>query len=744
MVGHWLWRLGRLTARRAETRWQRTIAIAMATCLLAIGLALTVGAVAYNHWREQTTGAIHPAVATSPDQAKLLWLSVSHPDINDHAVGAFAIQPLVENAPLPPGVSAWPDPGQAVISPALVDELPEQWEAAYGKVVGIISLDGLETPHERRVYFRPAKDITDLDPIAASGFGVSREERFTFTGVGSGYAAELLRVLALTVGIVIGGALATLSAAVQIGADRRCKRLQALVAQGANRFQLATITLVETVIPILIGGLLAAAAFVTACLVDIRFAWLDAVWPAELTRRLWPWLIAAVAAAAAIVLTVVLANCLTSLANQRFKKTRRVRMSSLAAAITCLLTVTATIWVTSYLGTGAVGGETSAALRMLSYYAGTFVTMLTVGALATVAVKTVSRWIGIAGRRWGIASALVGGRSIEHGRGRGLRVCLSLGVAVLLAGQVQLFATTLSLEYYRMLAVHQRLGTQYLEVFGSVNDQGFIKFVSMLPGDVSLIAVTDSWDEHSPAVVTVTPPTADWLRITDATVLDRTQLMGLANPVGALFENGFFAERAEINVCRQLSPLACQSDEMTRLFLVSQKSADLSLWDFKALAAGLIPGGLGFDTPGGDWLGQGVVQKTHADWAAFFGLISLGVVTLAAALLQSSESRAISAVTAPLCAYYGRRRWLIGLCLWQVVLPITVTGGVAAACYYLLPQGLALDLGVYNQPYYQPSASFALSIVAVMTVAGVIAAAGTFWSIRRQTAVWRPGTGDLR
>ena len=67
----------------------------------------------------------------------------------------IVIAPLSEDAPLPPGLSAWPGPGEAAVSPALGTDLTGDLAGRYGHVTSRISLEGLETPQERRVYMRP-------------------------------------------------------------------------------------------------------------------------------------------------------------------------------------------------------------------------------------------------------------------------------------------------------------------------------------------------------------------------------------------------------------------------------------------------------------------------------------------------------------------------------------------------------------------------------------------------------------
>lgn len=726
--------MARASRRRDETRHQQSVALAVATWLLAAGLALTVGAIAYERQRDQTSLAVHPSPAVSPERAELMWAPVSHPSVDGYPVAAYVIQPLVADAPLPPGVRAWPGPGQAVVSPALAEELPDQWEAVYGQAVGLIGLDGLEAPRERRAYFRPAQDISGLSPVFASGFGVADGERFAFTGVGSGYAADLASVLSLTLGMVALAGLAALVAAVMIGADRRRDRLRTLACLGASRPRLVTVTVAEMAMPIVTGALAALATAAVAGLVDVSFPWLDAQWPAVWTRRLWPWIGVAVVLAVVIVVgTVALTGGgLSNMVPNRAKASKNGARVIQAAAIICLLSVTATIWVTVWLMTDGFA-------RNLSYYVGAAVVMVTVGSLAAVITRALGGRIGHGGGKWGIPSALVGGRMLERGRGRGIRVCFSLGAAVILAGQAQLLASTLSLQYYEASAIQERLGTQGLEVSGPLRDEGVGTFLERVPGEVATFWVADDFSDGGIAVVSVRPGTAEWLGVTVGAPMDRSELAQWPEPAATLLGYYLDADRLVIEQCPD-QVLGCMPADPTGLLLASRTGADLPVWDLKEIAAPLVPGGLDFSSVAESWLATGTTQKTHAGWAMLFGVIGLAGLALSVGLLQSSESRSLSAAVAPLSAFYSRRGWLLGLCIWQVALPVAATGAVAALCYYLLPQGLTVDTGLSAGSYFDPSASFAWTMVGAIALAGLGAAVGAAYALRRGAESWRPGT----
>ncbi|MDK8450279.1 hypothetical protein [Corynebacterium mastitidis] len=69
---------------------------------------------------------------------------------------AVYLWPLVEDAPLPPGVAQWPAPGEAVLSPALREMAAEEGlDSRYGRVAGTIGPEGLATSGEPLAYVVP-------------------------------------------------------------------------------------------------------------------------------------------------------------------------------------------------------------------------------------------------------------------------------------------------------------------------------------------------------------------------------------------------------------------------------------------------------------------------------------------------------------------------------------------------------------------------------------------------------------
>ncbi|MFG2346545.1 hypothetical protein [Streptomyces phaeochromogenes] len=193
----------------------------------------------------------------SADTAVALW-AWGNDDVAGRQHSVTYVEPLVQNAPLPPGLSKWPEPGEAVLSPALIRAgEQERVESRYGKLAGTIGKEGLQAPEERFAYVRPRANLLDKrDMYPLKGFGVPAGS----AGVGESMSIPDLSVLAAGVaGFVLlpTGALVLVSA--RAGSTARERRLTLFEALGASRGARGIFTLGEGAVPTVLGAAAAAA-----------------------------------------------------------------------------------------------------------------------------------------------------------------------------------------------------------------------------------------------------------------------------------------------------------------------------------------------------------------------------------------------------------------------------------------------------------------------------------------------------
>lgn len=187
----------------------------------------------------------------------------------DDAIGTRTLRRVVVAdatalSPRPPGLAAYPGPGEIVVSPALA-ELLRTDERARGRfpqrVVGQLGPAGLVAPDELRAYLGVPSDdpfLTNETPIAS--FGALYESQ-TWTWTGMAYY-DLSGLLPPAVALFVLAPLAVfIATCARLSSSVRDQRMAALRLLGVSGRQIAVTTAVETGAMAAVGGLLGWAAF---------------------------------------------------------------------------------------------------------------------------------------------------------------------------------------------------------------------------------------------------------------------------------------------------------------------------------------------------------------------------------------------------------------------------------------------------------------------------------------------------
>lgn len=175
---------GRTTALSTEGGRIRFWGIFLVSGLMMLGLSGLVLAHATYEGRDIRGASRTPQILRpgSADRAVALW-AWGRDDVAGRQHSVTYVEPLVQNAPLPPGLSKWPEPGEAILSSALVEAgAHEGIKSRYGKFAGTIGKVGLQAPEERFAYVRPRANLLDRQGMyPLRGFGVPAASA---TGVG--------------------------------------------------------------------------------------------------------------------------------------------------------------------------------------------------------------------------------------------------------------------------------------------------------------------------------------------------------------------------------------------------------------------------------------------------------------------------------------------------------------------------------------------------------------------------------
>jgi hypothetical protein len=152
-------------------RWWGLFGAALALAFVTLATVATLATYDGRETRADARGA----VITDGKHGALLYREGAD-SVGSRPVSVLFLHPLTPKAPVPAGVSRWPEPGEVLLSPELLRTgRSEGILTRYGSFAGTITADGLVTPSERIAYVRvadaPPKDDDRWMHVAAFGAG---------------------------------------------------------------------------------------------------------------------------------------------------------------------------------------------------------------------------------------------------------------------------------------------------------------------------------------------------------------------------------------------------------------------------------------------------------------------------------------------------------------------------------------------------------------------------------------------
>lgn len=729
-----LWRIGAHLRHADQHRWggPRAVAQCLGALLVGIGLAAMVVEADYTALRQERSDAITPVIAQSDADTQVLYRFGGFASIDNRPVTVVVIAPVSEDSPLPPGVEAWPEPGEVVVSPALAEDLVGDRADLFGPVAGTIGPEGLEVPRERRVYMRPtAGALDEASMTGVSGFGGDNPTG-SFYGEGYLNASPQSMVQALLVGTLFLPGVVALVVGSGIHGEERIRQSRTLMALGLQRRHLAAIDAVEGLPAVLVGTALGALLVGAACLADISIPALDAAFPAADTRHAGIWLPFSVL----VTLVVAMGTVVASRLSQRQLGTRRTHPRKVerlhVRALFCVVAIVTTIWATANM--------TETYPRTFAYLAGVVVVALTIPGLVSIVVSVLGSLATRLGLRSGSAGTLVGGRQLERLTQRSARMAIGVCFAALAAGQVQLWSTTFGAEYFHAVQQTKTYGTTVLQASGrDVPERSILALLDSLPegADPAWITYSESDDPAAPAEATlhVTCDTLTAIELSCASGHIEVNAMTslVAQQLGAYSLDGSIT----IEPLTSGTPADSAADT-TQMFIVSTTGANLNTESLQRSANRVAPG-LQIDTPQQSWISGGSRLVLTSHWIITFAAV--GLVGIFGALCASvvADGASTARALAPVGALTGSSGLSAVAATWRTAVPVLASGIIAAIAYYLLPTGLRVDGDALDGvTYYEPSATYVLVAVCIAALSALLASVVARRGARRATRSWRP------
>ncbi|MFI5616529.1 ABC transporter permease [Streptomyces sp. NPDC051567] len=285
--------------------WTRTlltgVGVGLGVALLLITTSLP-GALGARADRRDARSTAHSPTAEAPGRDTLLIAPVDQ-TYRDRGVDGSFVRAEGPDAPLPPGLTSIPAPGEMAVSPALRTLLgsPEGAllrERLDGRITQVIGDTGLVGPGDLLFYYGKG----DLRQLSGDDHRVRRVTGFADTEEADALDPVLMLLVLLTFVALLTPVAVFIAAAVRFGGERRDRRLAALRLIGADGRTVRRIAAGEAAAGA-VAGLVLGAGFFLVCrgLVTDFVLQQRSVFPADLNPAPWLAVLVAVGVPAAAV-----------------------------------------------------------------------------------------------------------------------------------------------------------------------------------------------------------------------------------------------------------------------------------------------------------------------------------------------------------------------------------------------------------------------------------------------------------
>ncbi|MFE5723455.1 hypothetical protein [Streptomyces erythrochromogenes] len=710
-----LWRVGAAAGREASAGRARFIALACAT--LAVSLVVSAFALIFAAYegRDARDAARSPVHAPEAAKARLLFRP-TFDVVENLQFQVIYLYPLRDDAPLPPGVSEWPAPGQAVLSPALVAAGQDEGiETRYGDAVATIGEEGLASPSERFAYVRPfeapAADDDRMWPVA--GFGAPGP-----SGLGEGmFVKPVFLLLGIAAFLAAIPAAALSASAARAGSDGRDQRTALLEALGGGRWVRAAINMGEASLPVAIGALAAAGASTWVLTHDTALPWVEYTLATVDARRWW-WALAAspLLAAGLVLLTVVLMHPPQNRGEGVRPRLVRSRLPRWWPYL-CPFMV--------FLAVQGPGLAPSPAVRLLVYVTGVGGTILTLPSLIGLAAVAGGHALARAGRRTGRSGALVAGRWAAAWPGVTVRLTAGVVIAFVLVGQTQLWVTRNTGPAVQAQETVKRVGTS--AVLLEVRDDKPLPpaFLDALPSGVQALRL--SIDRKTAAAeINGSCEALDLLALTCTPE---------ATPVELRSADLRVRELASWDTPGQgLSVRQAAVPRGSVVVLVGERHHQISVPAVKEAANRHLGMAVPVESIAGSWLTSANLDNRQGLWVLLFGVFAVVVITISIVVSNIAEFFRFSRQVTALSVLSGNRTIYLSTAFFALFVPLLAASLIGLATHYWL--ATPMTAGAYADASHSEPI---LGVVLGATVAmGVLVWVWGAYGAVRLTYRWRP------
>jgi|GEM_PF-4741454 len=723
-----LFTIGSQARKHTESGAIRAGALLLAALTLTITLlSMTVVSVLYAGKADRAL-ARTTAVDESNEDAELLWAMTDDILEDGRQFGVIFIEPLSTDAPVPPGVTNWPGPGEVLMSPGLLAAGESEGIAhRYGELVGMIGESGLTDPGEKLVYVHPVGGVDVEGARHVVGFGPDEGELYYSIDFGIDQDRPQWAFQGLIAGMLLMPSLLLLFVACRTASQQRDRRAVLVAVLGGRRMDRAAISAGDAWRPITLGTVLAVVFAVTVIATEatvpitgyqISFADL---------RSAWPLLLAVVGLAWAIAMTstVFLDRATTSGNSTRPVPSRGRATHVLAALFPVMVLITMLGPQLFGVGTGAPRPA-----YILTYWFGAIGTAITMPAAIAVSTAYLGAALARRGAHRRRPGQLVAGRRINAHPGPTARMVSGLTIGLFVLMQALAWQGAFASQAVRGQALIDYIGYSTVEVAprGEVSTEQISEFTDALPPDAQLLGLTVGVESNELVAILH----GDCPALTTAAI--PCGVDGRTIPVEELPPAIQAAVRGVPPVIHETSNAAAQiadSDD-TRMIVTLPPGDEFSIPAVKDVAYRTFPLGAKVEVPGMSTLSGGAPNRDQALWTVLIGVIAVGVAAVVAALASAAEYLRHGKAIAPLTSIAGDFRVFRGYAAWSIFMPIALAGaaGTVVGSWIAFPVD---DVGAQLI-----TTELILTCIGAITVIGALVTVVAGATAIRQAQIWVP------
>ncbi|MDQ0933950.1 hypothetical protein QFZ49_003890 [Streptomyces turgidiscabies] len=630
-------------------------------CAAALAVAVValagVAAVATHDGRDARNTARGPLLSDR-QHAVALWRE-AFDVVGEVQHSVIYVEPLKAGAAPPPGLSRWPAPGEAMLSPELVrDGQDEGITSRYGRFGGTIAKSGLVSPSERLAYVRVAHD----PPVAQDdswwfvrGFGQDYPMGEALNGR---TLSHVLRPLGALTGVP---ALALLVLAARVGSRTRDRRGGLLQALGGTWRHRALVNLGEAVLPLAAGTALAALVLLPALVTDVRLPPTGYLLDSGDLRTAWPRF--------ALALLLSFAGCLAAviLLHRVGRDGTATRPRSFSSQVPRWRLVGCGVGVAA-IACSQYAGES---VDLAVFAVGTVVMWVLLPSAAAVASRELGKKFAVRGFRAGRAGQLIGGRWTAAHPGVVVRISAAMIIGLGLVCQLEAGNSRLGDKAAVAQASQARVGVGVLSVQSRYLTPPAIKDLARaLPADSHIVSLQT--DQPTESVLVQGSCAA--LRSLALPCPEAPEAVRSGDPRVAEIAN-WFGRNPHAQVA---DPAKLGADAFQGTLLVVTEHPRPGLQAAVERAAYARVPGVTVETLGETWTVGAAEKARLGNWVLLFGSTGLALLLLAGSLGVAAEFVRVRSALAPLTVLTGSDRIYRSVALWHLTVPLLISTAVAA------------------------------------------------------------------